>query len=155
MFVLVNAVLSAPQCTTSFKEAGSNGGCYTFDLAQFPRETFMIDDAYPEPYLVSSPCVPVLTANCSACRSSSGTAAAYQLEPQAGCTGGRCFAIGSNLDTSLQMIPKRDPKQGIVLSYSGGYQGRKLVYDLTCNSSAPVENLPHKIKETHSLEYTV
>ena len=45
-----------PEPACEFKATSADGGCLTWDLSGLPTLTWLLNDSYPEPYLVSSPC---------------------------------------------------------------------------------------------------
>jgi alpha-L-fucosidase len=126
--------VAVQQCPTEIKVPGAAGvGCYTFELSAMTKTTFIVNDTYPEPYLVAAPCMDADTSRCDACNGKShAVSSAYQVE----CTADRCFSLNDNGGGIATSTPNADPKTGLSLLLTGGDGGRTVTYDLVCDPTA-------------------
>lgn len=118
--------------------------CIEFDLTRLPRGvTYLLNDSYPEPYLVAGPCAVAAcgahcgTAACAKCQPVA-PASAYQLKPgntvQETCE--RCIGLGA------APVASAGPDGGLRLTTTGGLGGRQLVYNFVCDKSASTDAGP-------------
>jgi alpha-L-fucosidase len=130
------ALGAAPACT--FYTHDSETGCMKFDLSGLPKTTYLLNDSYPEPYLISSPCeAAACTSHCaaSACAACKPAApsSGYQLEPGAtsaqAC--GRCMGLGA---APVASAAGGSAAGGLALTTSGGFGARYLIYDFVCDA---------------------
>eukprot|EP01047_Picozoa_sp_COSAG01_P088639 COSAG01_NODE_20951_length_926_cov_1.100363_1_plen_265_part_10 len=118
--------------------------CIEFDLTRLPRGvTYLLNDSYPEPYLVAGPCAVAAcgdhcgTAACAKCQPVA-PASAYQLKPgntvQETCE--RCIGLGA------APVASAGPDGGLKLTTTGGLGRRQLVYNFVCDKSASTDAGP-------------
>ena len=131
LLVKVAALGAAPACT--FYTHDAKVGCTEFDLSRLPSATFLLNDSYPEPYLVVGPCAAAdctsycSASACKACQPASPSSG-YQLEPgkTAAAACGRCMGLGSAPVAS-------STGEGLTVTTAGGNGGRHMVYDFVCD----------------------
>ena len=109
--------VTAAACTFYLKQGTT--GCMQFDLSRLPTATFALNDSYPEPYLIASPCAAAdcssYCTSCSACGEEA--AAGYQLKDgathAAQCS--RCYGLGASPTAAASATGS-----GLVVSTHGG-----------------------------------
>jgi len=134
--VKVAALGAASAC--KFYTHDAKAGCIEFDLSGLPSATFLLNDSYPEPYLVAGPCAAAdctsycSASACKACKPASPSSG-YQLEPgktaAAACR--RCMGLGSAPVASAG----GSAAGGLTVTTAGGNGGRYMVYDFVCDPS--------------------
>eukprot|EP00040_Diaphanoeca_grandis_P019203 m.101217 g.101217 ORF g.101217 m.101217 type:complete len:689 (-) comp27315_c0_seq1:283-2349(-) len=133
------------QCTWTLV---SDNGCVDFDLSGLPTQNFMINDSWPEPYLVTSPCGHVDITSCPACAKTPGNSNLIQLlgphdapTPGAyGCNGSRC--IYCDTTATQPEVGSTGAADGITLKFTGGTGGRSTVFNMICDKTVPDDNGP-------------
>ena len=117
------------------------------------KASYIVNDSYPEPYLVAAPCREPDTSSCPACHGKFG-ASAYQMEPwsspKSGCQASRCFSLGS-VQYPASVSYKTDPTKGLQYKMTHGDNGRSVVFDLVCNQA---DSGPQSVKESSEV-YTI
>lgn len=107
MWISLGVVLATSLRGCSFVDPAQPEGCVRYDFSSLPSGHFWVNDSWPEPYMVSSPCASVATGGCKACESvTSNGASVIQLmgadahgasaDPKTwGCAGPRCIPCNS------------------------------------------------------------
>ena len=131
--------------------------CLEFDLSSLPTGPFEVVDtsSYHTPYKVSPPCVNGPT---TACTNSVTPCPAYAVVG-AGTSGkGTCYSLGAPAGAggALPLGAVTAPLSrhaGLRITVPNGEGGRKIIYDIVCNSSAPVSQGPAPTASHSDLTY--
>ena len=151
-----NSPSAAPTC--SFYAHDPQKGCMEFDLSGLPQTTYLLNDSYPEPYLVSSPCAAAACASycpasaCSACHPAAPSSG-YQLKPgkTAAEACGRCFGLGAAPVASVSGSAARLTLTNRPLVNGG----RHLVYNFVCDPGGSPDAGPNALVQAAAMHYAV
>ena len=143
---------AAPACV--FSAPSASGGCLQWDLGALPPLTWLLNDSYPEPYLISSPCA--LADYGTHCGASAGSCAGkhspgLQLAPgqTAAQQCSRCFALGDVTHTAKRA------KNGLTVTTTAGADHRTMDYTFICDRESSAGAGPEPLVVSHGMEYSV
>ena len=152
-------------CNISIEHSGSCIG-YSFCTLVDNAPSFVLNDSYPEPYLVAPPfaeaigpggtCAACPGGTCAACSTSQAGANGYQFRSGSPVCAARCIALAfPSRFEAAQLLESEHPTEGVAITFGGGADGRQLIHKVKCRADAPLRPIGLVIDEHGKGVYVV
>ena len=128
-------------CDLTLGSQGASCVGYSFcGLASYPP--VVLNDSYPEPYLVAPPFQKVSWpgGSCRACTRAQAGANGYQFAPGRAVCAARCIPLAlPGKPLSSAALDPAHPTMGVTVAFGGGDDGRELIHKVRCKAGAALK----------------